>query len=75
MRHERYVIPDGPAGTLPELPRLCVFATNEEVTLGNPKCSERLQHPVRKAAAEALAPVSWRHCHVLEITPATVGTP
>jgi hypothetical protein len=52
-----------------------VLATNEEVTLGNPKCAEPFEHPVCEAAAEALAPVSWRDCEVLEITPATVGTP
>jgi len=75
MGHERYIIPYGPARALPELPRLRVLATNEEVTLGNPKCAEPLEHPVCEAAAEALAPMSWRDCQVLEITPATVGTP
>jgi hypothetical protein len=75
MRHERYVIPYGPAGALPELPRLRVLATNEEVTLDDPKCAEPLQHPVREPAAETLAPVSWGDGQVLEITPATVGTP
>ena len=74
MGHERYVIPYGPAGALPKLPCLHVLATNEEVTLGNPKDAEPLQHPGRQAAAEALASVSWRDCQVLEVTPATVGT-
>jgi len=75
MGQERYVIAYGPARALPELPRLRVLATNEEVTLDDSKRAEPIQHPVREAAAEALAPVSWRDCQVLEITPATVGTP
>jgi hypothetical protein len=57
MGHERYVIPYGPAGALPELPSLRVLATNEEVTLGDPEAAEPLQHPVRQAAAETLAHV------------------
>ena len=75
MGQERYVIAYGPALALPELPRLRVLATNEEVTLDDSKRAEPIQHSVREAAAEALAPMSWRDCQVLEITPATVGTP
>jgi hypothetical protein len=74
MRHKHYIIPGCPPQTLPKFPRLPLLATNKEMTLGNPKGSQPLQDSICESSAESLAPVSWRHCKVLEVAPPTVGT-
>ena len=67
MRHEDYIIPGCPAQMLPELPRLDVLATHEEVTLGDTEDSQPLQNAIRETGPQTLAAVSWGHCQVLEI--------